>query len=80
LTVEGKPKSVKLGRFQWLFFEVKGPTKDMAGRPEQLYRLQYYSKENNTMIEAYLMATGKSFDKDDRKEFENFLATIRLDK
>ncbi len=52
----------------------------MAGRPEQLYRLQYYSKENNTMIEAYLMATGKSFDKDDRKEFENFLATIRLDK
>lgn len=79
LIVEGKPKSVKLGNFQWVFFEVSVPTKDVAGRSTNLYRLQYYSMKNDTMIEAHLMAVGKSFDKNDIKEFQKFLTTIRID-
>ena len=80
LTVNGPPRKVKLGAFQWVFIKVSGTVKNVWGKPESLYRLQYYTKEKDTLIEAYLEAMGKSFDKNDRKEFENFLTTIRLKK
>lgn len=78
LTVNGHPKKIKLGAFQWVFIKVSGTVKNIWDKPERLYRLQYYAKEKNTLIEAYLEAMGKSFDKNDRKEFESFLATIRF--
>jgi len=44
LIIKSPSRSVKLGAFQWTFLEVSGTVKNIWGKPEQFYRLQYYAK------------------------------------